>query len=65
MFSLNNLFSKDNKVEEMFILKPKHFGPINPNQIIYYIKEDSADMGFFAMYRCWIEYLYFADIIIS
>ena len=62
MFFLDCLFPRNNKEMDMFTLRVKHFGPVNSNRIIYYIEEDSADLGFFAMYRCWLEYLYFADV---
>lgn len=29
---------------------------------VYFIKEDSKDLGFFAMYRAWLEYIYLADV---
>lgn len=43
-------------------LEPKHFGLNNKGKTIYYICENNGALGFFAMYRYWLEYLYFADI---
>lgn len=50
------------KKSEMFQRKPIHYGAANRDKIIYYIDEDDKNVGFFAMYRWWLEYLYFADI---
>lgn len=63
MNCLNQLLSKKNTKEiDIFRQRQKHFGPANRDKILYYIEEDNKNMGFFAMYRCWMEYLYFADI---
>lgn len=43
-------------------MDPKHFGLANKDKTIYYICENNGALGFFAMYRYWLEYLYFADI---
>ena len=55
---------KNNSCSEKDILQVKinHYGVLNPKRVIYFIAEDNKDLGFFAMYRYWIEYLYFADI---
>ena len=37
-------------------------GNKNKGKIVYLIEEDNENLGFFAMYRRWIEYLYFAHI---
>lgn len=47
---------------DIFQLKQRKYGLLNPNKIIYYINESNNILGFFAMYRYWMEYLYFADI---
>lgn len=47
---------------DIFRLEMKHYGFQNRNKILYYIYENNAALGFFAMYRYWMEYLYFADI---
>lgn len=47
---------------DIFQQKAKHLGTLNQGKIIYYIKEDSENFGFFAMYRAWLEYLYFANV---
>lgn len=43
-------------------LHPVRYGKENKDKTIYYICEDNGKLGFFAMYRYWLEYLYFADI---
>lgn len=43
-------------------LVPKRYGSQNRDKIIYYICEEDGNLGFFAMYRHWLEYLYLADI---
>lgn len=48
--------------EDPFKLKLRHQGPLNKNKVIYYIHEENENLGFFAMYRYWMEYLYFADV---
>lgn len=55
------------KKEEMDLAKylkmtPRHFGLTNKDKTIYFICENNGALGFFAMYRYWLEYLYFADI---
>lgn len=52
---------KINEDIDIFRLNQRHYGPANINKVIYYIEEDNASLGFFAMYRNWLEYLYFAD----
>lgn len=47
---------------EYLKLIPRYYGSQNKDKTIYYICEDSGDIGFFAMYRYWLEYLYFADV---
>lgn len=47
---------------DMFRLNEKHNGVLNRDKKIYYISESDSKFGFFAMYRCWLEYLYFADV---
>ena len=49
-------------INECLNLVPRCFGKKNKDKLIYYICEDNGDLGFFAMYRYWAEYLYFADI---
>lgn len=56
---LQSIFEKD---VDIFKLAPKHYGVHNRDKILYYINENSEQLGFFAMYRCWLEYLYFADV---
>lgn len=51
-----------NEEPDIFRLRQRHYGPANLEKTIYYIEEDNASLGFFAMYRYWLEYLYFADI---
>ncbi len=63
MACLRNLFKSENCPEkDIFRVKISHYGVLNQKKIIYYIAEDNGNLGFFAMYRYWIEYLYFADI---
>lgn len=53
---------KSENLFEYLNLCPQKYGRENRDKIIYYICEDNANMGFFAMYRSWLEYLYFSDI---
>lgn len=48
--------------KDILQVKINHYGILHPQKVIYFIKEDNKELGFFAMYRYWIEYLYFADI---
>lgn len=50
------------KSKDPFKLTIRNQGLLNKNKVIYYIHEDNENLGFFAMYRYWVEYLYFADI---
>ena len=53
------------KGQDIFQQKLVRFGSANKDKIIYYIKDNDQNvdnLGFFAMYRRWLEYLYFADI---
>lgn len=56
-FSIQNVGQTD-----LFKQKARHLGTLNQGKIIYYIEEDNGDFGFFAMYRAWLEYLYFANV---
>lgn len=47
---------------ELFKQKQIHYGSLNRDKILYYIDEKNKNAGFFAMYRYWMEYIYFADI---
>lgn len=47
---------------DSFHLDLKCYGQANKDKILYFINENNKDFGFFAMYRAWIEYLYFADV---
>lgn len=49
-------------IVEYLNLIPKHYGKDHEDKTIYYICENNKNLGFFAMYRYWLEYLYFADI---
>ncbi len=51
-----------NKGECRFQPEQHRLGNKNKGKIIYLIEEDNENLGFFAMYRRWIEYLYFAHI---
>lgn len=31
-------------------------------RVVYFIEEDNKDLGFCAMYRAWLEYIYLADV---
>lgn len=46
---------------EYLKLRPARFGKENRDKTLYYICESNGALGFFAMYRNWLEYLYFAD----
>lgn len=63
MKGLKKIFVRESEnLNEYLNLSPRRYGSENRDKIIYYICEDNESMGFFAMYRCWLEYLYFADI---
>ncbi|MDE6851317.1 MAG: hypothetical protein K2J67_02365 [Lachnospiraceae bacterium] len=66
MNSLGVLFSeKSKKKEDVFQQETRHFGPKNKDKILYYIEDKDKNvhkLGFFALYRRWLEYLYFADV---
>lgn len=64
---MKNAFKKDLKDRErgqadIFELREKHYGIFNRDKTIYYINETDCNLGFFAMYRYWIEYLYFTHM---
>lgn len=60
---LKQLFLKNNTTEtDIFRPKQRHYGFANQDKILYYIEEDNKNLGFFAMYRYWLEYLYFAEV---
>lgn len=60
---IKDLLNFNNKEKfNLFQLRQKHYGLHNKNKILYYINESDEKLGFFAMYRYWMEYLYFADI---
>lgn len=58
----DELKNKNCQQKNVLQVKINHYGVLNSNKIIYYIAEDNKNLGFFALYRYWIEYLYFADI---
>ena len=64
MMEIFRQFMKQNKIgkTELFHLDVKHYGSFNRDTMLYCIYEDGINLGFFAMYRHWLEYLYFADI---
>lgn len=63
MAGLWDIFRSEKCVEEDILqVKINHYGVLNQKKIIYFIAEDNKNLGFFAMYRYWLEYLYFADI---
>lgn len=66
MKCFETLFVANNKKgQDIFHQKLLHYGSANKDRIIYYIKDNDQNvknLGFFAMYRRWLEYLYFADI---
>lgn len=53
---------EDKKTKDIFKLQKKHCGLLNRDKIIYHICAPAESLGFFAMYRHWLEYIYFADI---
>ena len=58
----NNLKKKQDSGDiEYLKLKPVCCGKENRDKTIYYICENNGALGFFAMYRNWLEYLHFAD----
>lgn len=58
----NLMCRKEKDQIDFFQLQRKHYGFSNADKILYYINETDCTLGFFAMYRCWLEYLYFAHI---
>lgn len=59
---LQSLYFTKKQDDNLFKIKQRRFGLANKNKIIYLVEENNGDYGFFAMYRRWIEYLYFAQI---
>lgn len=57
VFVLNNTSGTD-----PFRQQARRYGSANGDKTLYYIEDDNKDFGFFAMYRAWLEYLYFADV---
>lgn len=53
---------KTDNLIEYLELESRCYGKENEDKTIYYICENNGNLGFFAMYRYWVEYLYFADI---
>lgn len=63
MNSLRELWTKQESPEtDLFRMQIKHYGVLNKDKTIYHITEANKNLGFFAMYRYWLEYLYFADV---
>lgn len=62
MFASTLIKKKSGSIIDNLQLQPKHYGKENKDKIIYYICEDNGNLGFFALYRYWVEYLYFADV---
>ncbi len=66
MKCLETLLSDHNrKKQDIFCREIIHYGTANKDKILYYIKDHDKNvknLGFFAMYRRWLEYIYFADI---
>lgn len=63
MVWLNEICKKRNESEiDLFHLQKRCLGPLYKDKVIYFIEEDNGSLGFFAMYRAWLEYIYFADI---
>lgn len=61
-FLKNNVLKLNVNNSNYFKLMLRRYGNKNKDKIIYYIYEDGKNLGFFAMYRAWLEYLYFADV---
>lgn len=59
---LDRILLKKGEETDLFRQKPRHYGQANRDKTLYYIEENNKNLGFFAMYRYWLEYLYFADI---
>lgn len=59
---LQSIMSFGDREEDLFRLRQQHMGTMNKDKTIYFVNEDNKDVGFFAQYRWWLEYLYFADI---
>lgn len=64
MMDMFKHFMRQNQIgkTELFHLGVKRYGFLNRDLTLYCIYEDGINLGFFAMYRHWLEYLYFADI---
>lgn len=63
LYHIRNFFCvRNTNNTDLFRQKARHLGTLNQDKIIYYIEEDNENFGFFAMYRAWLEYLYFADV---
>lgn len=62
MNGLEQILFKKRQETDLFRQKQRHYGYANRDKTLYYIEEDNRNLGFFAMYRYWLEYLYFADV---
>lgn len=62
MFNWIKQIEESKKENSIFNLQKRYMGPMNRDKIIYHIYEPNGDFGFFAMYRNWLEYIYFADV---
>lgn len=59
---MRHIVKETNKIEDILEVHKKHCGTLNKSKVIYHICAPAVDLGFFAMYRHWLEYIYFADI---
>lgn len=47
---------------DLFELKPRHYGVLNHDKTIFYIELGDSLCGFFAVHRLLLELLYLADV---
>ncbi len=61
--TLKNILCRREKHQtDIFQLNARRYGFFNADKTIYYVNETNRELGFFAMYRCWLEYVYLADV---
>jgi len=56
------IHTKDIADINLLIYQIRNFGMNARGEGVYFIEEDNKDLGFCAMYRGWLEYIYLADV---
>lgn len=56
------IHTQDDTDINLLIDQIRNFGINARGTAVYFIEEDNKDLGFCAMYRAWLEYIYLADV---